>query len=357
MGVIDTLGALQTSNSPLLKTLNENHAEKELPPLAALMFAALALPGLNPQNAEAADAETASFQYGHYQESARHLGGVKSKFDPIQADSLHTRLQFNLNTQLQGEINVLEDAWSGATPIATAPASARGNRVSSTHMMTGASMEGMHHMDGMDEEGGPSTPHVTTGASPYLFSALKLDGQFRPLQTDHNGVVTGGVDKKLVHTLSGASREVRKEMDLNLTQAFSDKALLLGTGISQEPDFDSVSGKVGGRWDFNQKRTSLNAGISYTRSDINALLDHDAVPHIYEPYMFMYERPGDDTYNRTHVSSQLHTGEHAPRLTGERKDWGSHLGMTQIINPSALIETGLSYSHSEGYLANPYKTV
>lgn len=318
----------------------------------------MALPGLALQPVCAAEGDAVAFQYGHYQEGERDLLGVKSKFDPIQADSVHGSLKFTLTDYLKGALNFSQDAWSGATPIATAPSSARGNRIVTTHVMTGASIEGLHIHDGEDEESSTSDSlQGMTGASPYLYSTVKLDGEYRPLLTDSDGAVVGGVDKRLVHTLSSASREVRKQIDFNLSREFSGATVDVGAGISRERDFESVWGNLGGHWDFDRKLTTLNAGMSYTSSNTSALLDHDVVPHVYEPYMYIYERRGDDIYNRTHSSSQMELGEFAATLTGKREDWGMSFGVTRILNKGALIETSLGFTRSTGYLANPYKAV
>lgn len=319
----------------------------------------MALPGLVLQPVCAAEGDAASFQFGHYQEGERDLAGVNSNLDPIEVDSFNGAVNFTLSDYLKGVLKFSEDAWSGATPVATAPLSARGNRITTTYVMTGASIEGFHD-HGEETEGDGETPAATdgvTGASPYIYSTLKLDSQYRPLLTDEEGAVVGGVDTELVHTMSSASREVRKQIDLGLSQEFSTAIMDVGAGISREPDFESIYGSLGGRWDFNRKLTTLNAGISYTSSTIDALLDHDVVPHVYEPYMYIYERRGDDIYNRTHSSSQMELGELAPTLTGERKDWGMNFGLSQILNKSAFVEANLGYARNSGYLANPYKAV
>jgi len=48
----------------------------------ALTAAALALPGLVPSPAHAAEGDELGFQYGRYQEGERDLFGVESKFVP-----------------------------------------------------------------------------------------------------------------------------------------------------------------------------------------------------------------------------------------------------------------------------------
>lgn len=312
------------------------------------------------QPACAEESDAVSFLYGHYQEGKRDLPGMKSKFAPIQVDSILGDVNFTLAADVKAKLTLTQDTWSGATPVATAPSSARGNRVSATHVMTGASGvhggHGEHNPEGEDGTAAESSQAVT-GASPYLFSTLKLDAQQRPLLTDSEGAVIGGVDSALVHTLSSASPEVRNQLDLNITRELQDKTINVGGGFSDERDYESWFGHVAGSWDLNRKLTTVSAGTSYASNETNALLDHDAVPHIYEPYMLTYERRGDDIYNRTFSSSSLNLGEHAPTLKGKREDWGANLGLTHILNKGALLKAGLGYTRSTGYMANPYKAV
>lgn len=343
------------------KSLSASTTRAPAAPLASLTLAAMALPGLMMQPVCAEESDSISFLHEHYEESSRDLAGMSSKFQPIQVDTILGEMNFTLTDDLKGVISITQDTWSGATPVATAPLSAHGNRVTAghTHVMTGASMDESGHIH--DEENGEApvtqAAEATTGASPYLYSSLKMNAQHRPLNTDKDGKVVGGVDNQLVHTLSSASPEVRQQFDLDLSRTWNQATLHLGGGVSTERDFTSVFGHTSGNWDFNQKLTTLGAGISYAHSTTDALLDHDAVPHVYEPYMLTYERKGDDTYNRTHSTSSLEAGEHAPRLKGNRDDWGVNLSITQILNQSAYVEANLGFTHSFGYQSNPYKAV
>ena len=105
--------------------------------------------------------------------------------------------------------------------------------------------------------------------------------------------------------------------------------------------------------DFNQKQTSVNLGLSYTSSDTNAILDHDATPYIWDTSSVS----GFEYYNSTSNSGQIKKEGGNKVLTGNRQDWGTALGLTQVLNQNALLEAGLGYTRSTGYMANPYKTV
>ncbi len=296
--------------------------------LQALTAAALALPGLMQSTSAAAQDNAATFQFGRYQEADRDLYGVNSKFKPIESDSLQSSAWFGSGDRMTGVINFRQDTWSGATPIATAPREWRGNR--------------------------SSAPDGVSGASPYLVpgSNLYLDAKTRqPLKTDGFGNLTGGVDTQLVHTMAGASPEVRKQVDFNFRRNWDESALYLGGGISSEDDFRSRFAGVGGRWDFDQKLTTLNLGLNYTWSSTQATLDHDATPYIYNAC-------GNATCNFVSSTSQIEGLPGGRRvLYGDRRDWGATVGVTQIVNQGAQLNSNLAYTRNQGYLSNPYKVV
>lgn len=289
--------------------------------LQALTAAALLLPGLMPTPVQAADEEV-SFLYGYYEESERNLFGVNSRFDPIVVNSLLGSSKIKLADRLKFAFNYTQDTWSGATPIATAPLSFGGNK-----------------------EGG-----VLSGATPYLQNNNVLfDKQLNPVKRDASGAYSQ--DTQLVHTLSSASPEIRKQGDFKLSYEWDEATLDAGGGISIENDYESRFGNVAGRWDFNQKLTSLNLGLSYTNSDTNAILDHDATPYIYDVGRGFY------SYNNTAGSGQISKENRNTVLSGNRQDWGTALGLTQVLNETALLEGGIGYTRSTGYMANPYKVV
>lgn len=277
--------------------------------LNLLTAAALALP----LTTVFASDEEASFQYGHYEDGARNLFGAKSAFKPIQVDSIQSNVKLKLADRVRLAFNYTQDTWSGATPVTTAPLAFSGNR---QRLLA---------------------PKILSGASPYLNNnTVFVDKNFNPLQLDSKGKFTQ--NNQLVHTLSTASPETRKQGDFRVGYDWDEASLDIGAGTSAENDYNSSFGNVSGRFDFDKKLTSLNWGVSYTQSDTEAYLDHDAFPYI-ESSTF-----GNQVNNKTGL------------LTGTKKDWAGSLGMTQVLNKSALIQGSVSYTNSKGYMANPYKT-
>jgi hypothetical protein len=290
----------------------------ESPSLRALTAAALALPGLAQSPAHAAEGDEASFQYGHYKESARQLyDGLRSQYDPIRVDNLYGSASLTLFDRWKFAFNYTQDTWSGATPIATAPNALGGNN-----------------------------PQIS-GASPLILGngTLLYDREFNPYKLD---LETGDYrkDTRLVHTIASASPETRQQGDFRLGYEWDEAAVNIGGGLSEEPDYHSAFASLGGRWDLNQKLTTLNLGFSYTNSDISANLDPNVSPYYdysaYEDQVKAVQGP-NGTVIRT--------------LREVRQDWATRFSVTQVLTKNSLVESGVGYTRSTGYLANPYKVV
>ncbi len=317
--------------------------------LHALTAAALFLPGLLQNTAFGAEEDEVDFQYSHYQESSRHVQGITMSpitgntnitplpagLKPIEVDSIHESAKLALTNRLKFAFNYLQDTWGGATPIASAPA---------------AFFPLLPKMDAA------SGTHIV-GASPYLQPSSNyslsghsiIDAKGNPLLAnmtpDYSSLIYQQ-NSKVTDILVSASPEVRNQGDVNLAYEWDQATINFGGGISSERDYESRFGNVGGAWNFNQKRTTLNLGLNYTNSDTNAVLPHDSFSYI------------DSTYyrNNSQISSKPNQGG-ANILQGNRQDWGTTLGLSQVLNKDALINANVSYTLSNGYMANPYKAV
>jgi Protein of unknown function (DUF3570) len=291
--------------------------------LKALTATALSLPGLLSPMAYAAEGDEVDFQYSHFQEGKRDISvvdgnelasGAKS-FNPIEVDSLHGSARVSLTDRVKFAFNYLQDTWGGATPVATMPFDAKAHKALYAKNANSVTV---------------------VGATPYAQSPLSLDAQFKPqyLKTN-NGA-------KLTHVMATASPETRKQGDFKLSYDWDEAAVSVGGGISIEDDYESRFGNIGGRFDFNQKQTTLNVDLSYTNSETNATLDHDS-------------------YVKTRYSRQENIEEVADTVArivhGNSQNWGTHLGLTQVLNKDALVGADFSYTRSTGYMANPYKAV
>lgn len=295
------------------------------PSLNALTAAALVLPGLMLSAPVLAEDDEVGFQYSHYQEGKRNLyGSSPDKRNPIEVDSIHGGAKITLTDRIKFAFNYTEDTWGGATPVATGPKISNLNK-----QIIGK--------DGL----------TVVGASPLIRQGNQFfDKNFNPMlfvDGGENALPTFTKDTQLVHTLSIASPETRKQGDFKLTYEWDEAAVDVGGGISIEPDYESRFGNLGARFDFNQKLTTLNLGLSYTNSDTHAILDHDAVTYIQQ--------------GRYVDNGQLKVVNGNSILKGNRQDWAANIGLTQVLSPSSLIQGNVNYSRGTGYMANPYKVV
>ncbi|XSG84886.1 MAG: DUF3570 domain-containing protein [Methylohalobius sp. ZOD2] len=284
--------------------------------LKALTSAALVLPGLLETSGLAAESDSVGVQYSRYEEGERDLFNVKNSMDPLQVDTFRLNGDIGLTDRLRFGFNFIEDVWSGATPVATAPLAAGSNRPI--------------------REG-----DTIVGASPMLNRPVLLDADLNPLQLDPLTGEVLGVESRSVHVLATASPEARRQGDFNLEYEWDNAALAINGGLSVERDYESAFGGLSGRWDFNQKLTTLKGGVSYTDSDITAVLDSDAAPYI----------------TQVDFQDQISFKSGSEILREERSDFAANLGLTQVVTKYSLIDINLGFTHSSGYLENPYKAV
>ena len=313
--------------------------------LHALTKAALVLPGLLSPVAYAAEGDEVDFQYSHYQEGKRDISGltfdsvdasqrvtnVKS-FNPIEVEGLHGSAKISLTDRVKFAFNYIQDTWGGATPISTAPVGFNMNSLIPNADAT-----------------------AIVGASPYIqgTGGANLDKNLNPLAPipntfDLTGQQVYGRNDRVTHVMSYASPETRKQGDFKLSYDWDNAAVSVGGGISIEDDYESRFGNLGTRWDFNQKQTTLNVDLSYTNSETNAVMDHDASGYLnavnyYKQGFNQLERLEDVPYTAT--------------LHGNRQDWTTHFGLSQVLNKDAVVSGDISYTRSTGYLSNPYKAV
>ena len=172
-----------------------------------------------------------------------------------------------------------------------------------------------------------------------------------PLRTDGFGNLVGGEDTQLVHTIAGASRETRKQVDFDLRREWNDAALDVNGGVSSEPDYLSRFVGVGGQWDFDQKLTTLNAGLELhvERHQRHAGPRRRAVHLQRVRHVELQLRVVDAAASRMPAAA-ARSCRRAARLG---RDCGRHAG----AHANAQVQANLGYTRSQGYLSNPYKLV
>jgi hypothetical protein len=110
--------------------------------------------------------------------------------------------------------------------------------------------------------------------------------------------------------------------------------MTLGGNVSNEYDYFSVSANALFSRDFNQRNTTLSAGISYASDTISPVGN--------VPIPFGQMAPAGDPQPRGADSETKTTTDLL-------------LGVTQIINRNSLIQFNYSLSQSDGYHTDPYK--
>lgn len=325
------LSTFMVSNHEQAQHATKFLKKRDYKSLHTLTAAALVLPGLFQPTVQAANEDDdVDFQYSHYQEGKRDIleseTTRKNNANPIEVESIHGGTKISLTDRIKFAFNYTQDTWGGATPHDSAPFVAQGNGTIKTQGQT------------------PDTD-ITSSASPYFGQAVKFDKNLVPYrQILKNNQFAYVPDGRIVHTMGVASPETRKQGDFKLSYEWDNAALAIGGGISLEDDYESRFGSVNGRLDFNQKQTTVNMGLSYTNSDINAIMDHDIGSY------------GDNKNFEQHIQVVDKT-TNTQKIVGNRQDWGVNLGLTQIISNNSSLNIGMDYTRSTGLLENPYKRV
>jgi len=292
-------------------------------------------------------------QYSHYREGARNLLGPVTtgiipaapgstvtgtttgigslqQMTPIVADGEHAYAKFRLGDRTRIGIDFVQDVWSGASPLATLPAS----------MITGASTSA--HVSGYFNAKGQPVYQTT-----YQANANPAN----PAGTPQHLVYSR--DTQIGHSMGYASAETRKQTTLKYGYDWDDASIDIGTGVSSEVDFLSKFANVALRRDFNDKLTSVNLGLSYTNGYTHAEWNADG-------YHQMARDAWPGRFNDSIAAgTRLRNGQlgtfTAPLIAGSRNDIALTGGITQVVNKNDLVSTGFGYTNTTGFLTNPWK--
>ncbi|MES2624382.1 MAG: DUF3570 domain-containing protein [Pseudomonadota bacterium] len=141
-----------------------------------------------------------------------------------------------------------------------------------------------------------------SGASPW-YAVRRIDGS--------PGIVMSGA------TIS----EQRRDLNVSGRKYLTNGAVGINLAVSHENDYDSISGGFDGERHFNDNLTTLAAGLSYSSDEIDPS----------DPELF--NRVTDETKHSESV----------------------FMSVSQILNQTSVIQTGLNITHLSGYLSDPYK--
>lgn len=140
-------------------------------------------------------------------------------------------------------------------------------------------------------------------------------------------VVNGYSRGRLFQIRSRASiRDVRDEVDLSASYVLDQATLGVNVGRSSENDYTSDFFNLDGRWDINDKLTTLAAGFGYASDEVWAV---------------------------TNAGKNQH--QRVPGVGGDKSTFQGLLGVTQVLDKNSLLQANLTYSHNQGYLSDPYK--
>ncbi|CAH9017704.1 DUF3570 domain-containing protein [Candidatus Nitrosacidococcus sp. I8] len=297
--------------------------------IQALTTAALALPGLATLSAQGAnfvedfmdlsnfhpEGGNFSFQYNHFSEGDNTPSQFRMKKNSIHIDSIHGSAQVDLSDRLTFIAQFIQDTWSGATQITTAPAAVtRWN------------------------------PNAESGASGFLnikggivnFDTQTGQGE-ATIPNTFDQLMTGEV----INVMAEASPETRKQGDFALSYRWNDDITYnLGGGDSDERDFHSQYARFGQTWDFNRKHTTFNWGVSYTHNSITA----DRFPF---------------RLTSVPVNPQTLTNPDFPDWSvyanKKRNDFSINLGVSQILDKNSFFNADFVFLRNDGYNSDPYK--
>jgi hypothetical protein len=123
---------------------------------------------------------------------------------------------------------------------------------------------------------------------------------------------------KPVQTLTGASISDRRTTgDVKVARRFGDFTFGVSRALSHEEDYNSRAFGIDGKWDLNQRNTTITAGYGKSNDRV---------------------RSSDDF------------------TLDARRDTKEYLaGVTQVISPVAIVQSTLSVTRGEGWYNDPYK--
>ena len=296
-------------------------------------------------------------QYSHYMEGARNLIGPVTtgiipatagspitgtttgignlpKVAPIKADGEHAYARFRIGDRSRIGFDFVQDVWSGASSTATLP--------SSIATIAGATISALSSY--FNAQGKP------VYQTQYQANANPNTPSGRPQKLVYSP------DTQMGHVIGYASPEARKQTTFKYGYDWDDASIDVGAGVSGEVDFLSRFGNVSLKRDLNEKRTSINMGLSYTQGATHAEWNANGragsfALDAYPGQFTQYNIPGQ----MVGANGGLRMTYKAPLITGDRNDVSLTGGVTQVVNKNDILSSGFGYTHTTGFLSNPWK--
>jgi len=148
--------------------------------------------------------------------------------------------------------------------------------------------------------------------------------------------------------LDDAFQDLRVQGSFNWIDNISEGLrYTLGSNLSSELDYTSISGNLGLEKDLFQKNTTLSVGIS-AGSDKYA--PTAGIPDPLQPMLFRRDFSSRSRFNSAFMATR-------DNISGSISTSEVLLGLTQVINRRALMQFNYGVSKSSGYLNDPFKVV
>ncbi len=149
--------------------------------------------------------------------------------------------------------------------------------------------------------------------------------------------------------LDDTFKDTRLQIAASWTDSISEQSrYTIATNLSREYDYRSVGLSSELAWDFNQKNTTLSAGLSFAYDEI---LPEGKIPLAFSSMVIdQGQFASRDDYweafdaTRTKGSDKVETSELL-------------LGWTQVISRRMLLQLNYGYADMQGYLTDPFKVL
>jgi len=149
--------------------------------------------------------------------------------------------------------------------------------------------------------------------------------------------------------LDNTFKDTRVQLTGQWTQPLSNNyTWSVGGNISKEYDYASLSANTNIAKDFNQKNTTLSAGVSlaYDVSNPQGGIPKAFAPMVINDVVTISTGEGDDSRNPASIAS-----------SDNKTTVDVLFGLTQVINRRMIMQFNYSYSKVDGYLTDPYKVL
>lgn len=178
---------------------------------------------------------------------------------------------------------------------------------------------------GRDESRYDIQSHLFNIVAPLEASSVNLDLTYETMSGASPWFVTPGADGTPVQVMSGASiREERVDIQGKWSKPIKDVLVGVSAGYSTEDDYEAVSGGLELELVNDSKTITWSGGLGYSNDKM-------------EP------TEGGSTRFPTRITE------------ADRESWTMYGGAALVVNANTVVQGSLSYSHSDGFLSDPYK--